>query len=323
MALTRSARFTFAAYAALTRLRLMPTPESVLAKPMAKRLSEGPPRPFVGAVPVVQSEDTTIPTRDGQQILVRIYRPTAALARVPVLYLHGGGFVVGGLASCDHICRRLAHDAAATVISVEYRLAPEHRFPIPLEDAEDALRWVIDNSDNLGIAADALVIAGDSAGGNLAAALALRCRDQHVPQAGQILIYPGLDLTISSPGVTGYNGIGLTTEHCKLCATSYLADHDPNDPYASPLRATDFSGLPPTWILTVEHDPLRDEGAAYALRCRDAGIPIRHVDQLDHVHGSLSLPRLYRGVDDLYREMAQFISAPHRAATISETALRP
>lgn len=323
MALTRSARLLFAAYDALTRLRVLPKPESVLAKPMAKRLAEGPPRVLVGPVPAVQTRDLAIPTRDDRQITIRIYQPADAPARVPVLYLHGGGFVVGGLASCDHICHRLAHEAQATVVSVQYRLAPEHRFPTPLDDAEDALRWLLANSETLGIDTDALVIGGDSAGGNLTAALTLRCRDQQIPQAGQILLYPGLDLTISSPAITSYDGIGLTTEHCRICASSYLGDHDPHDPYASPLLAADFSGLPATWILTVEHDPLRDEGAVYAQRCRDAGIAVRHVDQLDHVHGSLSLPRLYRGIDDLYRELAHFINSPSRAATMLDTALAP
>jgi acetyl esterase len=274
---------------------------------MAKRLAAGPGARMAGPVPDVASEDVEVPTRDGATIRVRVYRPVGATA--PLLYAHGGGFAIGGLASCDHICRRLAVEADAVVVSVEYRLAPERPFPGPLQDCEDALDWLLSQGwDNA-----RLVVAGDSAGGNLAAALALRLRDRGTPLAGQLLIYPAVDMTSSSQGVRGYRGIGLTAAECVKCAELYVGDGDPTDPYASPLLAPDLSRLAPALVVTVEHDPLHDEGCAYAARLREAGVPALLLDIADHVHGSLSVPVLYDGIDELYQQMCSFLRDPAMA----------
>ncbi|HZN14650.1 MAG TPA: alpha/beta hydrolase [Acidimicrobiales bacterium] len=280
----------------------------IAASPIGKRLTPGPPKMLVGKVPAARTEDRSIPTRDGAAINVRVYRPVAGATRVPILYAHGGGFVVGGLASCDHICRRLAADTRAVVISVEYRLAPEHRFPGPLHDVEDARAWLIDHADELGVAPSSLVVAGDSAGGNLAAALSLASRDKGSPPAAQLLIYPALDLSMSTPGFDSYRGVGLTVDDCRLAASLYLGDHDPRDPLASPLLAADFRGLPPTLVYTVRHDPLRPDGCLYVERCRDAGVAVRHIDIDEHAHGSLSVPRLYRSVDEVYAALRDFVA---------------
>lgn len=311
MALTRKARVTFAVMAALRRLGLAPTMEKLVRTPMDKRLAQKAPKALLGHVPVVPATDRRVTTRDGAQIRVRVYRPEGAA--VPLLYLHGGGFMVGGVDSCDHICRRLAAESGAVVCSVEYRLAPEHRFPGPLQDCEDALEWFLSQEPELDPAR--LVVGGDSAGGNLAAGLALRLREQGKPLAGQLLIYPALDMTQSGEGIRAYRGLGLTAEECRQCADVYLGDGDRSDPFASPLLAPDLTGSAPAFVLTVEHDPLREEGARYAERLQEAGVPTTHLDLLDHVHGSLSVPKLYRGVDEVYATMSAFVrqTSPTRA----------
>jgi acetyl esterase len=304
MALGWKLRAGFTVMKVLTKAGLFPTNEKAARLPLEKRLAFGPGKRLVGPVPEVPSYDRTIPTRDGAEIRVRVYAPEGATA--PVLYAHGGGFVIGGLTSCDHVCRRLAVEAHAVVVSVEYRLAPERRFPGPLQDCEDALDWLLTQ----GWDESRLVVAGDSAGGNLAAALALRLRDRGTPVAGQLLIYPALDLTASRPGLVNYRGVGLTAADCRFCADTYVGDGDRTDPYASPLLAPDLSGLPPALVITVEHDPLHDEGLDYVTRLLEAGVPATLLDVADHVHGSLSVPALYGGIDEIYTHMSEFVRDP-------------
>lgn len=304
MTISFKVRATFAAMRALSVVRLAPDQHRLLKQPVEKRLAMAPGKRIVGPVPDVPTSDVTVRTRDGADIRLRVYAPPGATA--PVLYAHGGGFVFGGIASCDHICRRLAVEAGVVVVSVEYRLAPEHRFPGPLQDCEDAVDWLLAQPWD----ATRLVVAGDSAGGNLAAALALRLRDRGTPLAGQLLIYPALDMTASSDGVRNYRGIGLTTEDCLLCAELHVGDGDPTDPYASPLLAPDLSGLAPALVVVAEEDPLREEACSYAARLLEAGVAAQLLDLPGHVHGSLSVPRLYDGVDDAYRAMSRFLKDP-------------
>jgi acetyl esterase len=305
MALSWKVRAVFRAQAALTKLRVLPDSEKLLTLPVAKRLAMGPGKGLVGKVPAVGSEERTITTRDGDTIRLRVYRPADPTDQ-PLLYLHGGGFVVGGIASCDHICRRLAHESGAVVVSVEYRLAPEHRFPVPLHDCLDAADWVVAQADELGVDPAKLVVGGDSAGGNLAAALAVVFRDEGRVLAGQLLVYPFIDLSLSLPGVEAYRGLGLHVEEGRLVAAAYLGDHDPTDPYASPWYA-DPAGLAPAFVVTVDNDALQHEGIAYAEKLLAAGVPVEHVDLVDHVHGSLSIPALYQGIDEVHESMASFV----------------
>lgn len=304
MAISWKVRATFAVMRGLSAVRLLPDQARLLKMPPEKRMALGPGRRIVGHVPEVPSRDVTLTTRDGADIRLRVYEPPGATA--PVLYAHGGGFVLGGIASCDHICRRLAVEAGVVVVSVEYRLAPEHRFPGPLRDCEDAVDWVLAQSWDT----SRLVVGGDSAGGNLAAALALRLRDRGTPLAGQLLIYPAVDMTSSSEGLRSYRGLGLTVEDCLLCADLYVGDGDRTDPYASPLLAPDLTGLAPALVVVVEEDPLRAEGAAYATRLLEAGVPTRLLDVDGHVHGSLSVPKIYDGIDDVHRAISDFVRDP-------------
>ena len=271
--------------------------------PMEKRMAMGPEKFMLGDVPEVPFRDEQVPTRDGATIRVRVYEPEGAT--VPLLYAHGGGFAFGGIKSCDHMCKQIAHDAGMVVVSVEYRLAPEHAFPGPLHDVEDALTWLRQQ----GWDDECLFVGGDSAGGNLAAALAMLCRDSDVPLLGQLLIYPALDMTAQGEGVLGYTGIGMKAEDMQLCARTYLGGADPHEPLASPLHAPDLTGLAPAFVLTVEHDALRWEAQRYAERLVAAGVATTTYDVDGHVHASLSVPALYKdGIGEIYARMVGFIA---------------
>ncbi|MDP9181762.1 MAG: alpha/beta hydrolase [Actinomycetota bacterium] len=305
MALPLRVRAVMHLQTVLTKVGALPDTDKVLAMPEAKRIAMGAPKALVGKLPSVDAQDRHVTTRDGASIRVRVYRSSEPTDQ-PVLYIHGGGFVVGGIDSCDHICRRLAHESGAVVVSVEYRLAPDHAFPIPVHDSADAAYWLIEHADELGVDPSKLVVGGDSAGGNLAAVLAVLFRDEGRPLAGQLLIYPTVDLSLSLPGIQTYEGVGLGLEDCRRMAVAYLGDHPPTDPYASPWYA-DATGLAPAFVITVDHDCLHGEGAAYAEKLRAAGVPVEHVNVADHVHGSLSLPKLFKGIDDLYAGMVAFL----------------
>ena len=303
MALSFKVRASFRAFEALRKVGIVPSAERALTWPMDKRFGMGPSKGTLRSAPTVPFYDAQVPTRDGAHVRVRVYTPDGATA--PLLYAHGGGFFAGGIVSCDHICRRLAVEAGVVVVSVEYRLAPEHAFPGPLNDVEDALDWVLAQEWDT----SRLVVGGDSAGGNLAAALALRLRDRGTPLTGQLLVYPAVDMTGSH--TSGYEGIGLNAEETRLCADLYLrGGGDPTDPFASPLLAPDLTGLAPALVVVVEEDPLRAEGIAYAQRLQEAGVPAQLVDVPGHVHGSLSVPQLYDGIDDLYAQMSAFVREP-------------
>jgi acetyl esterase len=225
--------------------------------------------------PVASAEDRVIPGPLGD-IPVRVYTP-AGTGPFPVLvFFHGGGFVVCNLDTHDPICRALCAGAGCVVVSVDYRLAPEHKFPMPLEDCVAAMRWVAANAAGLKGDPRRLAVGGDSAGGNLAAVTALRARDEGGPSLrGQLLLYPVTDHY--DPGTPSYveNGkdYGLTREDMIWFWDHYLGDKaEAGNPHASPLRAPDLRGLPPALLITAEYDPLRDEGERYAERLRAAGV---------------------------------------------------
>ena len=212
----------------------------------------------------------------GGDLKLRIYRPTGE-GPFPVLaFFHGSGFVLCSLDTHDGMCRNLCAGAGCVVVSVDYRLAPEHRFPAGLDDCVFATRWLAGHAGELDADAGRLAVAGDSAGGNLAAAAALRLRDDGGPAlCGQLLIYPVTDYF--TPGTPSYRenaeGYGLTRDTMIWFWNHYLGEPaDAANPYASPLRAQDFRHLPPALVVTAEYDPLRDEGEHYAEKLRAAGI---------------------------------------------------
>jgi acetyl esterase len=248
-------------------------------------------------------------------IPARVYAPDDP--RATVIWFHGGGWVICGLDTHDAMCRTLARAARSTVVSVAYRRAPEHRFPAALEDAWTALRWAADaDAAALRWAADAdaaapLVVGGDSAGGNLAAVCALRARDRGGPAlALQVLVYPVTDCDLTRASYRGEHPM-LNRHTMAWFWDQYLPDRAARaNPEASPLRARDLAGLPPAVVLTAEHDPLRDEGRAYARRLRDAGVPVTAHHYDDMAHPFFALVNVYeRSAEAIERVAEQIRSA--------------
>ena len=234
-------------------------------------------------------QDRTIPGPE-TELPIRIYRPRGAVRGV-LLFLHGGGFVHCGLDSHDGICCRLASGSGAVVVSLAYRLAPEHRFPAAPNDGYAALCWIAANSEALEADASRIAVAGDSAGGNLAAVVAQMARDRGGPPiAHQVLFYPpthGLE-DVPSRHENG-SGYFLTTDLMRWYLDQYIdAGHHYTSPYFAPCLAGDLSGLPPATIITAEFDPLRDEGARYAEKLRAAGVPVDYRCYPGTIHAFLS-----------------------------------
>jgi acetyl esterase len=223
----------------------------------------------------------------------RVYVPETPHNRpLPCLvWFHGGGFVIGSIESHDGVCRLLAKEAGAVVVSVDYRLAPEHPFPAAVQDAVAATRWVIDNASSLGVDPRAVAVGGDSAGGNLAAVTAQALRAGPHRPAFQLLVYPATDFTRGLPSHAHFNkGLVLTKESMDWFTDSYLPSKDDlRDPRASCLFADDLAGLPPAFVLTAGFDPLRDEGRAYAERMRAAGVVVDHHCSEASVHGFINM----------------------------------
>ena len=221
----------------------------------------------------------------------RLYRPRAAENALPgMVYFHGGGFIYGDIDTHDVVCRGIAQCAHCAVVSVDYRLAPEHRFPAAVEDAFAATAWVAANAAALGIDPARLVVAGDSAGGNLAAVVAITARERSAPAlAMQVLVYPTTDFAAETDSISRFAaGYLLTRESIRWVKRTYLRDeHDALDWRASPFRADDFSRLPAAYIITAGFDPLRDEGRAYAERLAQAGVAVTHECFEGQVHGFL------------------------------------
>jgi acetyl esterase len=243
------------------------TPEEARAAMGRLAALSGPPEE------PVPTDDRAIPGPGGD-IPVRVYRPESETPLPVVVYFHGGGFVIGDISTHDTTCQRLAAGVPAVVVSVDYRLAPEHRFPAAVEDCDAATAWVAAHAAELGGDPARLAVAGDSAGGNLAAVVARHARDAGGPAiAFQLLVYPATDMTGSLPSHTE-NGKGylLTSDTMAWFLDNYLAGENVSDPDASPLFAGDLGGLPPALVVTAEFDPLRDEGEAYAERLRQAGV---------------------------------------------------
>jgi acetyl esterase/lipase len=245
--------------------------------------------------PVALVQDRTLPGPAGE-IPVRVYRPSVVPGPHPIVaYFHGGGWVLGTLETHDDVCRTLASRSGALVVSVGYRRAPEHRFPVPLEDCVAAVHWCAMHGSDIGGDGARLAVAGDSAGGNLAAAAALRFRDEGGPAlALQVLIYPvtncGFDTASYHQFATGF---GLTRDTMRYFWKSYLLDStDGGHPYASPLQVTSLAGVSPALILTAQYDVLRDEGEAYAARLAQAGVAVRCTRYLEMNHGFIQFAAL-------------------------------
>lgn len=229
----------------------------------------------------------------GERVPVRIYDPSDARAKPLVLFAHGGGWVTGSLDSHDPLCRMLANRLDAVVVAVHYRRAPEHRYPAALDDFDAAWHWCREACFALRADTARMAVAGDSSGGNLAAALALRLRRRRESQpALQLLLYPALDARAASPSYDAFAiGFNLSAAMMRWYWSAYAAGADRDDETLSPLAAGDLSGLAPAVVATVDADVLHDDGVAYARRLRDAGVEARTVECPGMVHGFLRWTR--------------------------------
>jgi acetyl esterase len=276
---------------------LTPTQARDDRNPLLEKLAEP-------AENIANSKEMKIPSPTGE-IPIRIYTPEGRAPFPALVYFHGGGWVIGNLDTHDSICRALANGAKCVVVSVDYRLAPEHKFPAAVEDAYIAVKWVADNSDHLQIDPNRLAVGGDSAGGNLAAVVSLIARDEGTPSlVFQLLVYPNTNL--SSFDTDSYS------EHAenyilKKSSVEWFRDHyltteqDRQNPLASPLLTPDLSGLPPALVITAEFDVLTDEGKAYAERLKHAGVPVTYRCYEGMIHlfwGMAGMKRSENGINE-------------------------
>lgn len=285
--------------------------------PADARIATGALKDLIGPGPeLAEVEDVQVPVTDGS-VLVRVLRPTDS-PRGVLVYVHGGGWVIGSADDYDALCRLLAQRTGFTTVLVEYRKAPEHRYPVAVEDCWTALAWVDAHRAELAPAGTPLVVGGDSAGGNLTAVLTQRARAAGGPAIDvQVLIYPVVDCDLDTPCYTDpENQLMLDRT-----AMAWFWDHYAPDPAsrpetdASPGRVPDLAGLPPAVVLTAEHDVLRDEGEEYARRLAEAGVPVRHQRFAGQMHGFFQLvnllPSSAAGIDYVVAAIDEYVAASH------------
>jgi acetyl esterase len=246
--------------------------------------------------PMARVEDLRIPMRDGHLIKARLFAPYRKSHTSPIpalVYFHGGGFTIGSIQTHNVLCRELARIAQCAVISVDYRLAPEHRFPVATNDAWDALQWVATSAESMGLLANALAVGGDSAGGTLAAVCAIHARDAGLKLALQMLIYPG---TAARQETTSHNtyqsGFMLDKATVDWFFDHYIDAKDRDDWRFAPMLAERHDGLAPAWMGLAECDPLVDEGVAYADMLRMAGVKVDLEIYHGVVHGFVNMGRV-------------------------------
>jgi acetyl esterase len=249
-------------------------------------------------VPVKETEDLTIPSEHGG-IAARVYRPDFSGTTPTVVFVHGGGFVIGDIESHDNQARAICAGTDSVVVSIDYRLAPEAPWPAAVDDAYTAVTWAAGSIDSLGGDPDRLAVAGDSAGGNISAVIAQRCRDRGPALAAQLLIYPGVDMDPDAPyqsRIDNAEGYFLTADDMTWFLGHYVGTAaDYLDPVMSPIKVEDLRGLAPAVVATAEFDPLRDEGDAYAEALRAAGVEVDAQSYPGMIHGFFDMGPLSAG----------------------------
>jgi acetyl esterase len=286
------------------------TPAEARAFYLAARVVSNPEPPELESV-----RPLSIPAPHGS-IPARLYTPkrlrkTDGLAPC-LVFFHGGGWVIGDLDSHDVVCRKLADQGELIVISVDYRLAPEHKFPAAVDDAITATKWIATNARQLGVDASRLTVGGDSAGGNLAAVVAISARDGNGPAiSGQVLIYPATDFAMTHASHREpETSILLTHSVIRWFRDHYLSGSaDTHDWRASPVRAGTLIGLPPAYVLTAGGDPLRDEGDEYAKRLKEAGVPVTFRHFSGQFHGFFTMGKLLDQANVAAGEIATWLKA--------------
>ncbi len=268
----------------------------------------------------VTSTSQRITTRDGYELKVRVHRPDGASGPLPLLvHFHGGGFVIGNIGVYDPWCTAVAARAQVVVVTVAYRMAPEHRAPLAVHDCLDATHWAIEHAAELGARADSVGVTGDSAGGNLAAAVAQQLRDEGF--AGlrhQALVYPAPDLTereVEALQGADRRFVLLTPDMMRSFRSLYLGDEgDERNPLLSPALG-ELTGLPPALVQTAEHDPLRPDGLAYAAALQDAGVEVRATTYRGAPHGFITFPGFapaaHAALDELVAEVTHHLHQEH------------
>ncbi len=276
---------------------------------------------YLAARPVSQPEPPEIASAESLifpgpagDILARLYRPLTLRQSdglSPCLvFFHGGGWVIGNIDSHDVVCRTLADKGQLIVISVDYRLAPEHKFPAAVDDAIAATEWISKNAQQLGIDASRLMVGGDSAGGNLAAVVAIHAREAGPKLAGQVLIYPATDFAMTHPSHREPETDALLTHTViRWFRDHYLGVSDGQHWKASPARVEKLAGLPPAFVLTAGADPLRDEGDEYAKRLGAAGVPVVHRTYPGQFHGFITMGKLLPKAGIALREIGDWLKA--------------
>ena len=293
----------------MERARTAPVPSGVPLAALRAGYAAELPEIWGVPEPVDEVVDILIPGPGGD-LPVRVYRPRTTELLPALVWFHGGGWVVGNLETHDPLCRAIANRAPCVVIAVDYRLAPEHRFPAALEDAWVATEWVAEEALSLGVDASRIAIGGDSAGGNLAASVALQARRGALPVALQVLVYPVTDFDLESESYQRL-GTGLNLSRAKMewYWAQYLGTDDGTHPDASPLRAADLQDVAPALVLTAELDPLVSEGEAYAERLRADGVEVRARRFEGMIHGFLRMPAIVDDADEAIDAIAAAVRA--------------
>lgn len=304
-----SAEFVMAAFKAANRPKLetLSPPEAREASAAGRAVTQPDP-PELASV-----ENIKVPTKDGP-VPVRVYKPkTLTKSPAPALiFYHGGGWVICDLDSHDVVCRQMADQAGFMVFSVDYRLAPEHKFPAAAVDCIATTQWIVDNAANFGIDTNNIFVGGDSAGGNLTAVVTINARDNGGPKIkGQVLVYPATDMGMTTPSCSNPDmDVLLSSTLMRWFIEHYLNGHgDADDWRASPLRIKDMKGLPQAFVMTAGADPLHDEGIAYKDRLTAAGVDVAYVNYPGQFHGFWTMGKLVPEANKLSSEISAWLKA--------------